>query len=283
MGVRLLRRGLDAIGRHARTSPTRSDIRGWNRDILTYRRAARRSGRPESGAEADDPGCAGAGREPTRRAKTPRPALRPRGVDRSFASLAPRPIAEEAATPWRSLISCGGGSGSASGASCDQPCGGPFHGGDWPYVLLGWRSVKRSTLSPSLTLGVKARRRHAGHGPATRESPEFTRSRRSAQGQGSVEVAIPVDARSQTPDNRGQGGDCRSLATISWILSGLRKTHSTPSCSDSSGSTSHPVIRAIRGLGTSRRAACTTSRPSKSGKRTSVRTKSNSPGPRSCL
>ena len=49
-----------------------------------------------------------------------------------------------AATPhWRSRVtSCGAGSCCASDASCDRPCGDPFHGGDWPYALLGGKRRK---------------------------------------------------------------------------------------------------------------------------------------------
>src|SRR5262249_18730141 len=43
------------------------------------------------------------------------------------------------------FTSCGGGFGSASGASYDPPCGGPFLDGDWPCVLLGSTIVRSAT------------------------------------------------------------------------------------------------------------------------------------------
>ena len=134
------------------------------------------------------------------------------------------------------LISCDDGFDSASGASCDPPCGGPFHGGGWPYVLLGLAMSKgRPQPSP------KGRR-----GPL-RESSESTRDRPPR----SRARARPV--RPEIPPVTGPRSR-RFLDAVSRRCPGCRgacrKIQSIPSRAFSSGSMSQPVIRAIRGGGT---------------------------------
>jgi hypothetical protein len=52
-----------------------------------------------------------------------------------------------------SVISCGAGSCCASGASCGRPCGGPYLGVDWPYVLLRGFDKSRARRFHAISTG----------------------------------------------------------------------------------------------------------------------------------
>jgi hypothetical protein len=132
-------------------------------------------------------------------ATTPRRAAGSRGVDwprvlrrRTNTHLGERTVADAGRghRARRAVTSCGGGSGSASGASYDRPSDDLFRGGDWPCV----------PLNGNRTAGRDSRVRRV---PKTRLYP--TLNPFSSPAAGSLPTRMPLLPVEQPADRPGPG------------------------------------------------------------------------------